>query len=822
MTNLKLERIIRPSVIILLMTPLMFLSITRHCFSQQPLVEYGGIEIGSGGIKSVRITLPPGEDWKISETSITEDKVVALQYAIVNQGFSQDAIKKIDEGTRVLLGREEFKKIDKSRQFIVISSGVVAQSILLKKQKELEQLREQLRSTGVSVDVVTVEQEVEYEFKHLLRFVDEKVKENTLIVDIGSGNTKFGAIVNGKFNVGKIDYGIGDQESVKKFADIFTAKSTDKDTRSATTKTGILQFKESVTSKLRQAIVDSGIDLKMYPKVIVVGGAFFSLFGITQSEELEAVPSTGFLTVKSDSLGKYRNWITSDPGVFDVPENIKDLSVVKVSLKSVAPASRPVALAIIESVFEEFKLNGREGDVRFPKSGHTAWITRYIREKAVANEKSGPAVEKNETLLRFAQIDNEMKGLEERKLDKGHIPPDLAPAVSAAVATALKSKLDDLSKEIKNVDGRVTKVDGKVDSVPEAIQKAVGEKIQEQITELEKSVAKQISDAIGKDFAEKIAKEVTEKVEPKIKTVAEDVAKVDAKLEKLPESLGKSISEKLVESLGEKFGKDLADKIIDALGDDFGKKLAESMEKDFAPRFEEIKKSVGETDKKVEGLSKSLRRTIEETLKASLDDAFNDALAKKVKDSLGKDFVSKIAEEVLEKVDSKFAGLDGKIDAVEVQLKRDVESAKNEILAKLVNLPSNGHGGGGVGGGNGVQSHVRDPQAAWLAFQRGRDAYDHSQHCDALTLFEEAIRHDSKEPLYWYFRSLAELRCGQTLEAQASANRVAEFLNKGASYSDLCKGLERVQGSDRLTIDRYVSNGRIAHRKTPQLKSLTE
>lgn len=115
----------------------------------------------------------------------------------------------------------------------------------------------------------------------------------------------------------------------------------------------------------------------------------------------------------------------------------------------------------------------------------------------------------------------------------------------------------------------------------------------------------------------------------------------------------------------------------------------------------------------------------------------------------------------------------------------------------------------------------QDPQAASRAFQQGRDDYDHQQNKAALSLLIEATQLDTKESLYWYYRSLAEVRLGKHKQAQASAQRVAELSENSDSRAKLYQRLERVQGSERQTVQRYIANGSIALGKTAQLRSLT-
>ena len=98
----------------------------------------------------------------------------------------------------------------------------------------------------------------------------------------------------------------------------------------------------------------------------------------------------------------------------------------------------------------------------------------------------------------------------------------------------------------------------------------------------------------------------------------------------------------------------------------------------------------------------------------------------------------------------------------------------------------------------------------------GRDDYEHNRIPAAHARFIEATRLNPKDALMWYFRSLSEVRKGLFVEAEASAQRAAELLRTKESYSELCQRLERVQGSDRQVVQRYLDKSLISVEKTIQ------
>ncbi len=109
--------------------------------------------------------------------------------------------------------------------------------------------------------------------------------------------------------------------------------------------------------------------------------------------------------------------------------------------------------------------------------------------------------------------------------------------------------------------------------------------------------------------------------------------------------------------------------------------------------------------------------------------------------------------------------------------------------------------------------HAADPMLEDRALARsygaGVHAYfanDYQQAYDDLTLVIEA---GSGDPRAWYFRGLAASKLGRTDEAEADFAMGAEREAAVAGDWPVSRSLERVQGHDRLALERHRIRARV-------------
>jgi hypothetical protein len=102
-----------------------------------------------------------------------------------------------------------------------------------------------------------------------------------------------------------------------------------------------------------------------------------------------------------------------------------------------------------------------------------------------------------------------------------------------------------------------------------------------------------------------------------------------------------------------------------------------------------------------------------------------------------------------------------------------------------------------------------EPVAVRTAIGDGMHAYhagDYDRAYDALT---NAIEAGTDDPRGYYFRGLAALRLGRTNEAEADFTTGADRELANGTTRRVSLSLERVQGSDRLTLERFRARARL-------------
>lgn len=106
-------------------------------------------------------------------------------------------------------------------------------------------------------------------------------------------------------------------------------------------------------------------------------------------------------------------------------------------------------------------------------------------------------------------------------------------------------------------------------------------------------------------------------------------------------------------------------------------------------------------------------------------------------------------------------------------------------------------------------------QAAWSQqaqvaklYERGVNAYYAGRSGDAEAALSEAIQWNSQDPRAYYFRALTLLRQGRSDEARGDMLTGAMLEAQSPRHFAVGAALERVQGSERLMLERYRRDAR--------------
>lgn len=138
----------------------------------------GVIEVGASGFNSFVINMDKDKNWELVSKQFGE----SLAY----EGFATEA--DVKQGLKKYLGDIFSKGVNGRNVHFVMSSGAL-------KNKKTELIAKAIESDGYVVNRVTAEQEGKYALKAVL---PKAYRDNSFVVDIGSGNTKISWYEGGK------------------------------------------------------------------------------------------------------------------------------------------------------------------------------------------------------------------------------------------------------------------------------------------------------------------------------------------------------------------------------------------------------------------------------------------------------------------------------------------------------------------------------------------------------------------------------------------------------------------------------------------------
>ena len=102
-----------------------------------------------------------------------------------------------------------------------------------------------------------------------------------------------------------------------------------------------------------------------------------------------------------------------------------------------------------------------------------------------------------------------------------------------------------------------------------------------------------------------------------------------------------------------------------------------------------------------------------------------------------------------------------------------------------------------------------EPLAVRNAIGDGIHAYHAGDYDRAYDELTNAIEAGTDDPRSYYFRGLAALRLGRTSEAEADFTTGADRELATGSMRRVSQSLERVQGNDRLSLERFRARARL-------------
>jgi len=166
---------------------------------KQRVAVYGGVEIGSKGVKAqaYRIGLKGDEFYDLQEVFRESINTTIIAGVKETGAFSKDGIEETAQAVKTLIEKLKERGVPGDNIFVVASSAISS----VKNRDELAKRVEEL--TGYKLEFLTVKDEVLF---GIAGAVPPKYFYSSIFVDVGSGNTKIGYLEK-----------VGDSINVKSF-----------------------------------------------------------------------------------------------------------------------------------------------------------------------------------------------------------------------------------------------------------------------------------------------------------------------------------------------------------------------------------------------------------------------------------------------------------------------------------------------------------------------------------------------------------------------------------------------------------------------------
>jgi uncharacterized protein (TIGR03000 family) len=616
--------------------------------AQQPRDLWAGIEVGSIGVKVYILEIRKGPDNRreLHEVAAKDFPGNITANEVKEAGvtkFDPDAIQRTAEAVRQAhaFAHEGDHKVPDDHIYVVASSGVVQ-----RKAANMDQLKAEIAKRfegGKTLDLITVADEVKYTF---LGVVPEQDRNDTLYIDIGGGNTKFGYVAQEGGRWTKTTYGsipFGSQT-------LLTEAAVKPDAARADLLTAV---KEAGDKKVKPALEKEKQKVQARPKVLLGGGASWSMAVLEEVWKGEPGPVLGPgrpVAVDPDKIAAFTARVrdeqqdlyelkTKEPG----PEQKAELQ----NVRKIFPPPRLVAaaavLAVVADVFELKKDNKAVG-VSFAPNSHLAWIRGYVENKLPGGtggtvpprEPAGQEIQKAVDEIKNAAHEAVAR---EIKAATAELTNEARKAVQEAAAREMKNVADGLAKELKSV-----------------AQEALTKELKEGTAALANEARKGAQEAVAREL-----KSATEGIAKEFRNVAQEA--LAREIKSATEAIKKAAQEALAKELNEGTAA-LANEARKA-ADEIKKAAQEALAKELQKATADINTSVREI------LGKEIKTAAEE-------------LAKGIKTAESKTATQEIRNAVQETVAREMKAVTDGLVAETRRAGEDIKKAAQEALAREI------------------------------------------------------------------------------------------------------------------------------------------
>ncbi|MCX7981756.1 MAG: tetratricopeptide repeat protein [Syntrophales bacterium] len=327
--------------------------------------QYAGIEIGSKGVKSVVIELSESDQEGFYNTN---EKFKRSINTTIISGVAETGMLKREAIEETALAVKELMNYIVEKEGITPNNIPIVGSSALNYAKNKEELAMRVKEL-TSQDMVFISANDEM-FYNIIGSIPNKYKTKSLLIDIGSGNTKIGYLEINPQKTISLEFRYG-TVSLAEFA-----KNASKSERNYPKTVFNLALKE-IAQKIRKDSSRKPSLVNRQP-VFMVGGIVWAMSTILYPERQQS-----FVKLSMDDINRFYNLVVEEKdNIFNIDlSKIKDSEIKKKaerelqSVKDVFTSDNLIAGAtILKIIAKELKL--RDKEIYFSRNG--SWLLGYV------------------------------------------------------------------------------------------------------------------------------------------------------------------------------------------------------------------------------------------------------------------------------------------------------------------------------------------------------------------------------------------------------------------------------------------------------------
>lgn len=374
------------SINLLLISALCYIGFARAIPEKRTESLYGGIEVGAKGVKAAVISVretDEGNSVKLVYAEAINSTIMQLK----GNRFAPETINDTALAVQKLMARMKIEyKVPEEQISVIGSSGVRAEN----QQDLINAIREK---TGKTMPFLDVETEVQLSIvgtipqRYRTRNGWAENRGTSVLIDVGSGNTKGGYQVIRQTTTGTPDYDYV-TISIPKGTVTFTNEINDAVGDQGDQMDFVRKARElspsSIRSELRKEM-ERKPGLINRQRVYLTGGIVWAMVTLMRPDDRRTLTP-----ITADEIEMFYRAVTKDPDSLqkllypDLTRRISNRQLraeVEMDIETIrntySPRNLIAGAEILRNVSKEFGLQNK--NIRFARYSHLSWIVSYVR-----------------------------------------------------------------------------------------------------------------------------------------------------------------------------------------------------------------------------------------------------------------------------------------------------------------------------------------------------------------------------------------------------------------------------------------------------------